>query len=57
MYTFSLVEWATMPWLGEAPLSLSLGNGGVMAQWENEWMRGGCGWLERQTVSRNPWEA
>ena len=33
--------------------SLSLGNGGAMAQWENEWMRGECGWLERQRVSRN----
>ena len=43
MYTFSLVQWATMPWLEEAPLSLSLslGNGGAMAKWENEWMRGG----------------
>ena len=40
-YTFSLVQWATMPWLEEAPLSLSLGYGGAMAQWENEWMRGG----------------
>ena len=33
MYTFSLVQWATMPWLEEAPLSLSLSNGGAMAQW------------------------
>ena len=34
-------------------LSLSLGNGGAMAQWENEWLIGGCGWLERQRVSRH----
>ena len=24
---------------------------------EDEWMRGGCGWLERQRVSRHPREA
>ena len=34
--------------------SLSLGNGGAMAQWENEWMREGCAWIERQRVSRHP---
>ena len=39
MYTFSLVQWATMPWLEEAPLPL--GYGGAMAQWRNEWIRGG----------------
>ena len=22
---------------------------------EDEWVRGGCGWLERQRVSRHPW--
>ena len=35
------VEWATMPWHGEAPLL----DGGAMAQWRMEERE--CGWLER----------
>ena len=45
------VEWATMPWLGEAPLL----DGGAMDQWRMEEME--CGWLERERVSMHPWEA
>ena len=30
---------------------------GLWLNGEDEWMRGGCGWLERQRVSRNPWAA
>ena len=34
---------------GRKRLSISLSNGaGAMAQWECEWKRGGCGWLEKQ---------
>ena len=40
-----------MPWLEEAPLSLRWGSYGSMEMEERE-----CGWLERQRVSRNPWE-
>ena len=44
------MEWATMPYLREAPLL----DGGSMAQWKMEERE--CGWLERQIVSRHPLE-
>ena len=37
--------------------STSLSHSAMEDLWlngEDEWMRGGCGWLERQRVSRNP---
>ena len=39
---------------GRKHLPISLNNGGAMAQWGDEWKRGGCGWLEIQRVSRHP---
>ena len=40
--------------------STSLSHSAMEELWlnrEDEWMRGGCGWLERQRVSRHPREA